>query len=174
MHFKRWIMWPHNISLFLLEFPENLPFYYPESRFSLGVISNNKNAIWRWQWAHSVTAIVLCLLISIFVTCFVTSALWFAPIYFPVNYFGEITSWVEILFLECNQYFSRVHLLAFYMVVTYHTCTYDTFRDIIYFPLYYFGEITCWVEILFLECIQYFSSVRLPGLYIVVKFHAST
>ncbi len=36
-----------------------------------------KNATWRWQWAHSVTAIVLCLLASIFDTCTVhVQSLW--------------------------------------------------------------------------------------------------
>ena len=38
--------------------------------------SKGKKRQWRWQWAHSVTAIVLCLLISIFVTSTVIKSVW--------------------------------------------------------------------------------------------------
>ena len=55
--------------------------------------------------------------------------------FFPVRFLDQFTCWLEKMFLECNQYFSRMHLKVFYNVVQFQIPSYNTFRVMNFFPV---------------------------------------
>ncbi len=124
-----------------------------------------KNATWRWQWAHSVTAFVLCLFIY---NCVLVKYLLPAHTSFLVNSIREL----ENLFLECSQYFSRLYLAVFYDRVKFQSPNCNTSWDANYYPGWFLVKSICQLENLFLECSQYFSEMHLAVFYNVVMFQS--
>ncbi len=90
--------------------------------------------------------------------------------YCPVWFLVKSNRQLEKLFLECSQYFSRMHLVVFYNMVKFQRPNCNTFWYMNYYPVWILVKSNRQLEKLFLECSQYFSRMRLVVFYNVVEF----